>query len=148
MNDAREKLVRWLEANPDTWLTQSYTSIGKEVGISSASVDRYLPELIADRDGIMPSEVLQQRKKAGLGNPGRSKANQDKIRQVIADNPGAHVRDIAYLAKCHPRAVQRVLKAIEQESEESQSSDNRDDVRDIDAEIVKLQKRRDALSKN
>lgn len=148
MNEAREKLAKWLEVNPDTWLTQSYTSIGKEAGISSTSVDRYLPELIADRDGIMPSEVLKQRAEAGLSNPGRSKANQDKIRKVIEENPGAHVRDLAYLAKCHPRAVQRVLKAIEEESEENHSADNKDEVRDIDAEIAQLRARREALSKN
>jgi hypothetical protein len=149
MHEARIKLAKWLEGNPDGWLTQSYVSIGKKAGVSATSVDRYLPELIADRDGIMPSEVLQQREEAGLSYPGRSKADRSKIRQIIEDNPGTHIRDIAYLAECHPRVAKKVLEEIEQEKlEESQSTSNESEISDNAAEIAKLQARIDALSKS
>lgn len=149
MNDVKDKLSRWLEENPDGWLRESYKSIAEAAGVSATSVDRYLIELIADRDGIMPSEVLRQREEAGLRFLGRAKADQEKIRKVIEENPGAHYRDIAYLAKCNPKTVKRILKAIEQEREEDHSADNEDEIRDIDAQIAKLQEeRRAALSKN
>ena len=154
MNDARSKLARWLEDNPDSWLTQSYVSIGKEADVSPTSVDRYLPELIADRDEIMPSDVLRQREEAGLSYPGRSKTDQAKIRQVIEENPGAHIRDIAYWAKCHPRAAKKVLEEIEQEKlGESQSTSNEGETRrDTQTKMAKLETefeaRRAALLKN
>lgn len=149
MSGTRDKLARWLEGNPDSWLTQSYTSIGKEVGVSATSVDRYLPELIADRDNIMPSEVLRQREEAGLSHPRRSKTDRAKIRQVIKENPDAHIRDIAYLAKCHPRAAKKVLEEIEQEElKESQSTSNEDKINDRDAEIAQIQARLKALSES
>ena len=147
MNEVKDRLVRWLEKNPDSWLRQSYTSIAKAADVSTTSVDRYLPELVADRDGIMPSQVLQQREEAGVSHRGRSKANQDLIRKVIEENPGAHLRDLAYLAKCAPRVVKRVLEEMKPELEESQNMGNEGEIRDIDAEIAQLQARRNALSK-
>ena len=149
MNEAKAKLARWLEDNPDRWLRQSYLSIGKEAGVSPTSVDRYLPELIADRDGIMPSQVLQQREEAGLSFAGRSKTDRSKIRQIIEDNPGAHIRDIAYLAECHPRVAKKVLEEIELEREGEQSADNKDETRREIAQLeAQLEARRAALSKN
>ena len=153
MNDARAKLARWLKDNPDSWLTESYVSIGKKAEVSATSVDRYLPELIADRDEIMPSDVLQQREEAGLSYAGRSKTDRAKIRQVIKENPDAHIRDIAYLAKCHPRVARKVREEMEEELEESQSAGNEDEARrDNQTEMAKLEAefeaRRAALLKN
>ena len=149
MNSAKARLAKWLKNNPSSWLTQSYVSIAKESGVSATSVDRYLPELIADRDGIMPSEVLQQREEAGVGYPGGIKVDRAKIRQIIKENPGAHIRDIAYLAKCHPRVARKVHEEMEQEKlEESQDPSNEDEIRTIEDEIAQLEARRAALSKS
>lgn len=154
MNEAKARLADWLEDNPDDWLTQSYTSIAKKSGVSATSVDRYLPELIADRDGIVPSEVLRQREKAGLSSPKRAKVDRAKIRQIIEENPDAHIRDIAYWAKCHPRIAKKVREEIDQEKlEEGQSASNEDEVRrDTQTEMAKLEAefeaRRAALLKN
>lgn len=153
MRSTREKVAEWLESNPEKWLTQSFSSIGKEIGISAATVDRYLPELIADRDNTLPSEVMRKRKEAGLGAPGRTKADEDIIRKCIEEHPDAGIRDIAYLAKCTPRAVKRVMEKIKQELEKSQSTDNKsDNVNDTESEMAKLEaefeERRAALLKN
>jgi hypothetical protein len=153
MNDAKTRLARWLENNPDSWLKQSYVSIAKESGVSATSVDRYLPELIADRDEIMPSEVLRQREEAGLSHPGGVKVDRAKIRQIIKENPNTHIRDIAYLAKCHPRIARKVREEMEEELEESQSISNEDEARrDTQTEMAKLEAefeaRRAALLKN
>ena len=154
MNAAKARLADWLEDNPDDWLTQSYASISEKSDVSATSVDRYLPELIADRDGIMPSEVLRQRAEAGLSSPGGVKVDRAKIRQVIEDNPDAHIRDIAYFAKCDPRIAKKVREEIEQEKlEENQSTSNEDEARrDTRTEMEKLEAefeaRRAALLKN
>ena len=153
MNEAKARLADWLEDNPDDWLTQSYASISKKSGVSATSVDRYLPELIADRDGIMPSEVLRQREEAGLSSPGGVRMDRAKIRQVIEDNPDAHIRDIAYLAKCDPRIAKKVREEMEEELEESQSAGNEDEARrDNQTKMAKLEAefeaRRAALLKN
>ena len=107
MQPAKEKLAVWLENNADKWITQSFASIAKEVGISATSVDRYLPELIADRDGMLPSEVLSKRQEAGFSYPRKSKTDLNKVREVIENNPDAPVRDLAYLAKCSPKKIQQ-----------------------------------------
>ena len=148
MNEAKARLVRWLADNPDSWLTQSYLSIAKESGVSATSVDRYLPELIADRDEIMPSEVLRRREEAGLSRPGVVKVDRDKIRQAIKENPDTHIRDIAYLVKCHPRIVKKVREEMEKELEESQSAGNASEINDTATEIAELQARLDALLKS
>jgi hypothetical protein len=147
MKSAREKVAEWLDNNPDKWLEQSFISIGKECDLTATSVDRHLPELIAERDGILPSEVMRQRKEAGLGFPGRSKSDYDEIRKVIEENPNADIRDIAFLAKCNPRAVKRVMDTIKQELEGNRHTDNGGEISGIDTEIEKLIARRDKLSK-
>ena len=106
----RQKLIQWLEANPDGWLTQSYESIAKETKMSAGSVNRHLLEIIADREGILPSAVKQRRREAGHVHQRRTKTDPDKIRKVIENNPGADIRDWAYLAKCHPTVIERFLK--------------------------------------
>jgi len=49
---------------------------------------------------------------------------------------------LIYLAKCSPNTNKKVRKAIE---EENQSTDDRNDVSDIDAKIEKLQEERNKL---
>lgn len=145
MHNARDKIAAWLENNQDKWLTQSFQSISKEIGVSASSVDRYLPELIADRDDILPSQVLKMREEAGFTSPRKSKADLNMVREVIKKYPDAPVRDIAYLAKCTPKVVQKVQKEIEQEN---QNTDNDREISDIDAEIEKLKEQRSKLSRS
>ena len=145
MQPAKEKLTVWLENNADKWITQSFASIAEEVGISAASVDRYLPELIADRDGMLPSEVLRKRQEAGFSYPRKSKTDLNKVREIIENNPDAPVRDLAYLAKCSPKKIQQVLKVIKQEN---QSTDDESEVNNKEAEMEKLKARMAELSKS
>lgn len=139
MKGVRERLAEWLEDNPDGWLTESYQSIARQMEMSPASVDRHLPELVADREGILPSEVVKRRQEEGSGASRRPKADREAIRQIIADNPGAPVRDLAYLAKCH-------WKVIEQELKASQTNGNAKEIREIETQIARLQKRLAELS--
>ena len=145
MNAIREKLADWLESNPDGWLKQSFQAIGEEAGVSATSVDRYLPELIADREKILPSEVMRQRQKAGLSPSGRSKIDLNKVREVIKNNPDTPVRDLAYFAKCSPKKIQEVLKEMDQED---LSKENGNEISEIDAEMRKLSELRTKLLEN
>jgi len=135
MQSAKVKVAEWLENNPDGWLTQSFESIGKEIGLSAASVDRYLPELIAEQEGILPSQVMQKRQEAGLIFPRKSKVDFQKVREIIENNPDAPLRDLVYLAKCSPNTIKKVRKAIE---EENQSTDSESESNSKEAEIEKL----------
>lgn len=153
MNTAKEKLIRWLQEHPDDWLKESFKEIGKQSGVSATSVDRYLPELIAERDGIMPSAVMRQREEAGFVFRGRSKADTSKIRECINEHPDADIRDIAYLAKCTPKAVKRVMDEMEQEHKYDETADNNSESSsDTHSEMAKLEaefeERRAALLKN
>jgi len=146
MQSPKEKISEWLENNPDGWLTQSFTSISKELdGVSSTSVDRYLPELVADRDGILPSQVMQKRREAGFIFPGKSNIDIQKIREIIENNPDAPTRDLVYLAKCSPNTIQKVRKAIEQEN---QSTDSEGESSSKDVEINQLKARIAELSES
>ncbi len=145
MLSTKEKVAEWLENNPDGWLTQSFEAIRKEIGISAASVDRYLPELIAEREGLLPSQVMQKRQEAGITFPRKSKIDLQKVREVIENNPDAPVRDLVYLAKCSPNTIKKVRKAIE---EENQSTDSESESNNKEAEIEELKARIAELSES
>ena len=146
MSSVKETLVKWLEDNPEGWKNTD-AFIHKETGVSTGSVNRYVPEIIAKRDGIMPSKVQELRRTEGNISARRPKADADKIRQIIADNPNALVRDLAFLADCSHGAIERVLKEIEQESEEKQEGDT-DKIREIKTQMEQLQERLNQLSKD
>ena len=144
MNDVKEKLVKWLEENPEGWKNTD-AFIHKQIGVSAGSVNRYVPEIIARRDGILPSEVQKLRRKEGGVPSRRPKADANKIRQIIAANPDAPVRDLAFLADCSHGAIERIRKEIEHENEEKQKG-NTDEIREIRAEIKRIEARLNQLS--
>ena len=146
MSNVKETLVKWLEDNPEGWKNTD-AFIHQQTGVSTGSVNRYVPEIIAKRDGIMPSQVQELRQKEGNIPSRRPKANPNKIRQVIAANPDAPVRDLAFLADCSHGAVERVLKEIKRESEEK-SEDNTDEIREIKTQMEQLQARLNQLLKD
>lgn len=146
MSSVKSTLIKWLEDNPEGWKNTD-AFIHRETGVSTGSVNRYVPEIIAKRDGIMPSEVQELRQTEGNISARRPKADANKIRQIIADNPGAPVRDLAFLADCSHGAVERVLKEIKRESEEK-PGDDRDEIGEIKAQMEQLQERLNQLSKD
>ena len=143
MSSVKATLIKWLEDNPEGWKNTD-AFIHRETGVSTGSVNRYVPEIIANRDGIMPSKVQELRQTEGNISARRPKADADKIRQIIADNPNTPVRDLAFLANCSHGAVERVLKEIEQEKEEGDT----DEIREIKAQMEQLQARLNELSKD
>ena len=108
--NVRQRLAKWLNTNPDAWLTESFQSIAEQTDMSAGSVNRHLLELVAARENILPSDVKNRRQEAGHVHQRRTKTDPDKIRAVIKDNPGADPRDWAYLVGCHPTVIERFLK--------------------------------------
>ena len=145
MSNVKETLVKWLENNPEGWKNTD-AFIHKETGVSTGSVNRYVPEIIAKRDGIMPSEVQELRQKEGGIPSRRPRADANKIRQIITAHPNAPVRDLAFLADCSHGAIERVLKEIEAENKE-ESRSGTDEIHEIKAQIEELQVRLNQLSK-
>ena len=67
--------------------------------MSAATVDKYLPELIADRNNILPSEVMQNRREAGFAYPRKSTVNLQKVREIIENNPDAPLTRFGLVGK-------------------------------------------------
>ena len=147
MSGVKYKLAKWLKDNPDSWLTDSYKSIAQQTGVSAGSVERHLRHLVADLEGILPSEVLKRRQEVGGARPQRTKVDRDKIRKIIADNPDTPVWDLAYFAKCSERTIERELKAIESEGK-GNSKDNSEEISEIKDQMAQLQARLNELSKD
>ena len=146
VGNVKEILVKWLKDNPEGWKNTD-AFIHKQTGVSTGSVNRYVPEIIARRDGIMPSEVQELRQKEGGIPSRRPKADPNKIRQIIDANPNAPVRDLAFLADCSHGAIERVLKEIERENEEESAGDT-NEIREIKVQMEQLQARLNQLSKD
>ena len=108
-NKARQKLELWVSENPDGYLQYSYGDIAKQVGISWITVQRCLYEIIAERDGILPSDVIQRRAKAGrkVGPKGLDSDVIDEIYNL--SDEGMDPRDIAYTLKVGLSTVYRHL---------------------------------------
>ncbi len=111
MKTVRQKIEVWVEVNPDGWKTLTFSKIATEIGISAGSVDRHLPEVVADRDNIMPSEVMRIRVDNGLvQRPGRKRIDMALIQKLIAEHGIDSPRDLAYLTGYHRESIKRALK--------------------------------------
>ena len=146
MSSVKATLIKWLEDNPEGWKNTD-VFIHRETGVSTGSVNRYVPEIIAKRDGIMPSKVQELRQTEGNISARRPKADIDKIRQIITDNPNAPVRDLAFLADCSHGAIERVRKEMKRESKEK-PEDATDEISKIKAQMEQLQARLNELLKD
>lgn len=106
--EARQKIETWVAENPDGYLTSSFARIANEIGVAAGSVDWHLPEIIADRDGCLPSDVMKKRAEAGFK---RAPSRGISIEQIAAirrvDAEGTHPRDIAYSLGIHFNTVKK-----------------------------------------
>lgn len=136
MNGVRDKLNEWLDTNPEGWLTESDQSIAQQAGVAAGSVARHLHMLVAKRENIMPSEARKQRQEARPISR-RTTVDLNKVRRIIAENPDAPPCDLAFIADCPESTIERLLKAMNPEGEDSPEEDT-DVVRDIKAEIVEV----------
>ena len=118
---AKEKLMEWVEKNPDGYLKKSYEDIGKEIGIAPISVWRHLPSLIADRDGMLPSQVMEQRKEQGLEFGKKHTLKPEKIEKIYELSKSLDAKDIAYTLDIDMRTVEKYLKDKQEQSNEREN---------------------------
>lgn len=109
-------ISKWVENNPTGYLEIPYSEIAKECKCSTGSIDRHLPNIIADRDGILPSEVLQKRVDAGIVTAGRyPPISTETIQQVYnLHDEGNEVRDISYLTGVGFGTIYKILRKRKQ----------------------------------
>lgn len=137
MKSVKDLLKKWLEDNPDGW-KDTDRFISEQVDVSIGSVSRYVPEIIADRDGIMPSEVQELRREKGKVSSRRPKADPDRIRKIIDANPNAPICDLAFLANCSHGAIKRVLKTIGQQPDRNREMD-KNKIQEIIIQLEQIQ---------
>lgn len=112
MMKALDKLKKWVEENPEGYLEMSFRKIAEEAGVSHPTVSRSLPEIIAERDNILPSQVRFKRREAGFTftEAGDMKLSDDLIKKIWElFNEKYDVDDIAYILKIDKRTVEKYL---------------------------------------
>ena len=97
----REKIKQWVDQNPGAWKSTPVKDIMEATGVSSPLVYKYLPLIIAEREGIKPSEVLVKRQEFG-----GSRRRVDGKRIIELYESGMSRADIAVELDCHPNTVQ------------------------------------------
>jgi len=114
---AKDKLKKWVDENPEGYLEMSFREIANEIGISHSTVDRNLIRIIAERDGLLPSQVKFKRSEAGFTftTAGDTKLSDEQINKIHELwNQGFYdLDDIAYIVKVDKRTVEKYLSKIE-----------------------------------
>lgn len=111
-----DKLKKWVEENPNGYLEMSFRQIAKEAGVSHSTVAKNIEKIIAERDGILPSQVKFKRREAGFTfiASGDTKISDDQIRKIrelwdLKYDPD----DIAYIVKVDKRTVEKIMSKFE-----------------------------------
>ena len=108
---ARQKLKDWVEKNPNGYLKQPFKQIAKQAGVSEGSVNWNLTQIIAKRDGILPSEVTTKREKQGFRQSPKTLPPEDvaEMRRLYYEE-GKTFADIAHAIDCHEATVRKYSK--------------------------------------
>lgn len=104
----KDKLKKWVEANPDDCLKMSYKAISKETRLSISSVYRNLCNIIAELKNCMPSEIQEIREKNGLV-ASAEKLPDEQIQQIKELNKTMSIQDIAFKLKRDKRTIQKYI---------------------------------------
>ncbi len=118
MSKARAKLEEWVAENPNGYVEMTLDEITEAVGVSKGSVVGNLYNIIADRDGCLPSEVAKRRAEAGFKQSPRRLSEQDiaDIRRYYFDD-GMWIRDIIYIMGVSEGTVRKYLQEDERWSQ-------------------------------
>ena len=103
MTEAEQKLLDWLNSNPDGYYNLSMQQIATESGTSVGVANRILPRLLAKQDDVMPSEIKQRRFLKT-----QRRIDRQKLWSMHAQ--GMSVTDIAFLLDCNEGSVRDILR--------------------------------------
>ena len=98
-----QKLELWLQENPDDYFTKSLNKIADEIGIPFSAVQRNLHIMIAEREGMLPSEVKKGRQHQRGGSI-------DRKQVVELRGAGKSIDDIAFMLGCGTENIRRILR--------------------------------------
>ena len=106
----REIMEQWVKENPNGYIQFSLTEIRQQVGMSINTVKHHLCEVIAERDGILPSEVMKRREEKGFKKVAH-RLEAEKVKEIYRlDKQGVEPSDIAYILDIHVLTVLNYLK--------------------------------------
>lgn len=107
----RQKIQAWVKKNPEGYLEKTFKQISKEAGVSEGSVNGHLTKIIAERDGIFPSDVTAKRMAEGF-RQSPLELPEEKIAQIrkLHDKDKRSVADISYIMKCCEVTVRKYIQ--------------------------------------
>lgn len=113
---ATDKLKHWVEANPEGYLEKSFRQIADEIGdISHSTVSKNLLRIIAERDGLIISQVRFKRQQAGFTftQAGEQKLSDEQIKKIYELWQLKYdLEDIAFVVKVDKRTVEKYLTEV------------------------------------
>ena len=107
-----KQIEKWVNREGDRWETESYYSIGKELGMDYRHVYKYLPQIVGQKLGCTEEEVRDRKRKTGKEFPQRTPP-EIKARVVALGKQGLIIRDIAARVHRATATVRRILKRCE-----------------------------------
>lgn len=116
---AKEKLEEWLNSHTEEkdWLHQTWDTIAEQAGVSRTRAYVILPRLLADRESVLPSDILNRREEYAIsvGRYGRkrnhlSQANLAKLKELKLQDPPVEDVDCAYLLGVDMRIVKHMIE--------------------------------------
>lgn len=108
----KEKIRDWVKRNPHGYLQNSYKQIASQIGVAPGSVDKYLVDIIAERDNCLPSEVMEKRVAAGYKRSPRRISDQTRAEIRQLHNEGHEVVDIRYITGYSLYIIKKVIREI------------------------------------
>ena len=107
----RQKIQAWVQKNPEGYLEKTFKQISKETGVSEGSVNGHLTKIIAERDGILPSDVTAKRVAEGF-RQSPLELPEERVAQIrkLHDKDKRSVADISYITKCCEATVRKYLR--------------------------------------
>ncbi|RKU22956.1 hypothetical protein C6499_19160 [Candidatus Poribacteria bacterium] len=110
LRPAKALVQKWVEENPNGWMQFTMREMAHAMGVSLGAVNQYLYEVIAERDGITPTEAMRRRKAQTQGSFYQSKIDRERVQQL--HDAGMSIREIAYTMQISNYSVRTILKEI------------------------------------
>ena len=106
----KEKMQKWIDENPNAYLHMTLTAIAAAADTSLGTVNRYLIETIAERDGILPSQVVAKRESAGYKRSPMTVSDGDQKEILRLHYEGYSDRDIRHIMGYSLPTIGKIIK--------------------------------------
>ena len=102
-----KRLKEWFEKNPDDYFHKSMNQIAKEIGVPFSTVQKNLHQMVAEREGMTPSQVkkMRQHRRCEV-----HKISRPKVKALY--DAGRSIDDIAFMMECGTETVRAALREM------------------------------------